>query len=337
MAIGVGQAYPHDHSRWPSGSYTVWGPAVSGQDADRYATQTLDAWARRSFGALSPAVAARFHAAIGRGWKWDAPPPRGCQGIVAMSMAQFNYLSGLASRDPAGRQAEARERHAGLPSLPAAPGGQDVVVTAPPAPGPGPGAPSGSPEAPGTAPQPPGTAPQPPGTAPEPAQTTPGTPAAGDARAQAERALDPSSVWEGPGPSDANLPSIPARLEGPELEVPRGLGTYTIVLDYPALTGDPLMQLAYYMNPVAYHWELFDVTAIVRGGMGRGMQEEARRMAQSSQAAGAPRAPAAGALRMPTTSSPRRPSGRGRDCATRSPRPRAAAPPTWSRAPTPTS
>ena len=69
------------------------------------------------------------------------------------------------------------------------------------------------------------------------------------------------------------------------MEVPKGIGTFAMVLDYEATTSDPFVQMAYYMNPVSYHWEIFNITdLLIRGlGMGKPMVEKAKRTQELSQ------------------------------------------------------
>lgn len=252
MAVGSARAYPEDKKFWDSGSYAIWGPAYDKQDAETYSEQTIQAWIRWRFGTLSAAVASRIQAeATGEHWKWSGPLPHaGCQGTTSFSIALMNRWVGLAHGDPEARAAESREAKAGMPALPSAQPVPDVVVVAPRA---------GS-SAPPT--------PQP------------------DLRTRVEKALDPTSVYE-KGASGATDPPFPARIDGPEIEVPRGIGTFTMALDYAAVTSEPLMQVAYHMNLVNYHWELYDISKMVRAGMGRAAQEEARRTGESPQAAAA--------------------------------------------------
>jgi hypothetical protein len=249
MPVGAAHARPEDHGRWPSGSYSIWGPPYNGQDAATYSYQTIQAWMRWRFGALSPAVASRIQTeATGWNWSWTGTPPAvGCQSGTAFSMDDMQRLVRLADRDPAARQAESRETRAGMPALPAPQPIPDTIVTAP--------------GVPGSAPPPP----------------------VPDVHTRVEQALDPTSVYEAGAPG-SNQPPFPARMDGPDMEVPRGTGTFNMVLDYEAVTSDPLLQMAYHMSLVNYHWELFDVSAMVRAGMGRGAQEEARRMGESPQA-----------------------------------------------------
>jgi hypothetical protein len=172
----------------------------------------------------------------------------------------MNRLVRLANRDPAARQAEGRETGAGMPTLPPPePIAEfEIVVTV--------GGRSSADQSGGTE---------------SPPRPSTARPVPLDTRAEAERALDPTSVYEAGRPG-SNFPPFPARMDGPEMEVPRGTGTYTVALDYAAVTSDPLMQIAYYLNAVSYHWELFNITEMVRAGIGRGVEEEARRMGQTT-------------------------------------------------------
>lgn len=252
MPVGAAHAYPEDHSLWSSGSYAIWGPPFDKQDANTYSEQTIQAWIRWRFGTLSSAVANRIQAeATAEKWKWSGPIPNaGCQGTTSFPIALMSRWVGLAHGDPEARGAESREAKAGMPALPPPEPIADVVVVAPRA---------GSSAA---------QTPQP------------------DLRTRVEEALDPTSVYEkgAPGATD---PPFPARMDGPEMEVPRGIGTYTMALDRAAVTSDPIMQMAYYMNTVRYHWELFNITEMVRAGMGRNAQEDARRTSENARAADA--------------------------------------------------
>jgi hypothetical protein len=255
-APGAARAEPNDHALGPSGTYYIRGPVYNGEDVGDYCDKTIQAWIPWRFGKdkLSGAVAARIRAeASSKGWHWTngKVPINGCQSWARMSMEKMNRLVLMAGRDLSTRTQEKKEGEAGLPPLPPPEPIVDfeIVVVA-----------SQDPNAPSTS------------------QTR-----KLDPRVEAEKALDPTSVYEA-GTAGANQPPFPARMEGPELEVPSGIGTFTMHLEYERVTADPYMQLAYHMNAVSYTWELFDITQIVKAGMGKEMQEEARRMGLSAQA-----------------------------------------------------
>lgn len=261
LRVGVGSSQPQDHSRGASGTYIIQGPIYNDEDAPTYSDQSIEAWITWRFRTLSPAVASRIRAeATHWNWTWDTglAPQRGCQYVTRMSVADMNRLVALANRDPAARQAEGREGRAGLPELPPPEPIADFEIVVIP------------------------------GTGGSGGQTA--TPREINPREATEQALDPTSIYEAGAPG-SNLPPFLARIEGPGMEVPRGIGTFIMVLDYAATTSDPLLQMAYYMNLVSYHWELYDVTQMVRAGIGKGVEEETRRlgqtMGQSSQAASA--------------------------------------------------
>lgn len=256
MPVGAARAYPGDRSRWTSGAYSIWGPRYAGEDTQAYSDVAVQAWIRWRFGTLSEAVSGRIRSeAVGWAWQWnDTPPARGCQAVVAMSIASMNSLVALASRDAPGRQAESRETHAGMPALPppAPIPDEEIVVTA---------SASGG------------------GSTSTTRTVNPDE--------EAERLLDPTSVYEGGATGTATHPPFPARMEGQEMEVPRGIGTYTMVLDYAAVARDPLLEIAYRLNAVSYHWELFNVTRLVRSGLGHQAEAQGRTMPQNPQAAAA--------------------------------------------------
>ncbi|PTL78083.1 DUF4157 domain-containing protein [Vitiosangium sp. GDMCC 1.1324] len=248
---GSAKAYPQDTSRYPSGRYVIWGTFHDGiRDIESSARETADNWIRWRFKSLSSAVASRIQAEfLAQQWEWRADASKaadGCQYYLDMPMAMMERLVALASRDVGGVKAEEREKQAGMPDLPTvdiSPGDEEV------APG---GGSDGGRSAQET-------------QAPEEQRKT-----------AADRALDPSSVYQ-QGREGATHPPFPARLEGPQQEVVRGIGTYRMVLDYAATTADPLMQIAYHMNYVQYHWELFDITQLVKNSLGKAGEQEAAR------------------------------------------------------------
>jgi hypothetical protein len=258
--VGAAHGDRNDHLRGPSGTYYIRGPAYSEGDAAHYSDLCIQAWIPWRFGTVSSAVTSRIRTEASQ-WVWwwsGADPVPGCQYTTAMSMVDMARLVRLAERDPAARQAEGRETGAGMPALPPPEPIADfeIVVTVR-------GGSSGGQSDAGDS--------RPPESPTRPLDT----------RAEAERALDPTSVYEAGRPG-SNAPPFPARMDGPEMEVPRGIGTYTMALNYAAVTSDPLMQIAYHMNAVSYHWELFNITEMVRAGMGRGVEQEAQRMGQTT-------------------------------------------------------
>ena len=254
IQVGAARADVDNHRMGPSGTYSIWGPRYS-PDID-YIDTAIRAWIRWRFGTLSSAVTERIRIeATGYNWTWESGLPNvGCQGVLLLSMDTLRRLTGFANRDPAARAQDVGERASGLPELPP-PGpiaDYEMTVTAPRT-GDGP--------------------------------TTSTGPQAVDTRAAAERALDPTSVYEGGVDGQANMPPFPATMDGPEYEVLNGIGTYNMALHYERVTASRLVQMALYMNPVEYRWELFNVTQMVRAGMGAGALQEARRMGTNSQAA----------------------------------------------------
>jgi hypothetical protein len=149
------------------------------------------------------------------------PPKKGCQAAIIISMAAMNRLTRLAGGDKAAREAEAKEAAASLPALPEPEpiADEEVVVTA----------------------------------SKDPSGPTTSSVRRVDIRAELEQALDPTSVYEALAPG-ANMPPFPARMEGSEMEVPHGIGTFKMILDYEWVTGDPYVQMVLYMNPVGYTW-----------------------------------------------------------------------------------
>lgn len=248
---GSAKAYPQDTSRYPSGRYVIWGTFHDGvRDIESAARETADNWIRWRFKSLSSAVASRIRAEfLAQQWEWRADASKaadGCQYYLDMPIAMMERLVALAARDAGGVKAEEREKTAGMPELPAvdsSPGDEGMV------PGGGSDGGRGAEET----------------QAPEEQR-----------KKAAERALDPSSVYQ-QGREGATHPPFPARLEGPQQEVMRGIGTYRMVLDYAATTADPLMQIAYHMNYVQYHWELFDITQVVKNSLGKAGEQEAAR------------------------------------------------------------
>lgn len=250
---GSANSFPDDTSRFPSGTYAIWGTFRPGDRSIESAAQaTADNWIRWRFKRLSSAVASRIRSEfLASGWQWEGDPAKaadGCQYRLYMSMAMMNRLVALASHDEAGGKAEQREHGAGLPALPEPEpiADEEIVVYA--------GGASKTKSA-----------------------------GAGDAkpvdpeqaRKQAiERALDPSSVYER-GTPGATDPPFPARLEGPQQEILGAIGTYRMVLDYQRVTSEPLMQIAYHMNYVQYHWERFNITQIVKNSIGQRGEKEA--------------------------------------------------------------
>jgi hypothetical protein len=267
VQVGAGVAKPQDQSVGPSGAYYIYGPVFSAAQADprAYTDVTLRAWVRWRFGTLSQPVADRIVGEAMRdgGWHWinGGPPREGCQGGTRVSIAQINQWAGLAARDPKAREAAERETKAGMPELPppsAVDQVDEVRVTGSPRPGAL-------------------TSPQ--------AGTTPGQPK--DPQTAAERALDPTSIYE-KGQAGANAPPFPARIDGPELEVTKGIGTYTMALDYAAVAGDePLLQMAYAMNVVDYHWEVYDITGVLKAGLAGGVEQGMRKQEPVAPAAAA--------------------------------------------------
>ncbi|WP_295433346.1 DUF4157 domain-containing protein [uncultured Thiodictyon sp.] len=253
---GAARADPDNRDLGPSGTYYIQGPVYKGESVELYCDLAIQAWIPWRFGVgkLSAAVASRIRTEASlRGWHWTngVVPKEGCQAQARISMDSMNRLVALAGRDQAASQAGAKESEAGLPPLPPPEAiyDEEIVVTA-----------SRDPDGPST-------------------QETKKL----DPRVEAEKALDPTSVYEAGAPG-ANRPPFPARMEGPEMEVPNGIGAYKMILEYAWATSDPLLQLAYHMNAVSYTWEIFNVTQMIRAGMGKGVQEEARRMHESPQA-----------------------------------------------------
>ena len=250
-AVGSAKAYPKDTSRYPSGLYLMWGTFHDGiRTIESAAQETADNWIRWRFKSLSPPVASRIRSEfLAQGWEWRADASEaadGCQYYLDMPMATMERLVSIANRDPGGIEAEKRERAAGLPDLPAAdiPPNNEAAVSG--------GGPGGG-------------------------RDEQGTEGQADTRKKAvDAALDPSSVYE-QGRAGATHPPFPARLEGPQQEVKRGTGTYRMVLDYAATTAEPLLQIAYHMNYVQHHWELFNITDIVKNGLGKAGEKEAGR------------------------------------------------------------
>jgi hypothetical protein len=264
---GAGKAQFDDHTKGPSGTYYIYGPPYAGEGPGDYSASGIKSWIVWRFGQLSPAVVSRIeNETVNWGWHWSTTAPaKGCQATLIMSMNDVNRLVRMAGYDIDARKAktEEKEKAAGLPDLPApAPigDGMVVVVTA--------------------------------------SRSNPSAPSTGkvlDPRAQAEEALDPTSVYN-KGRNGATDPPFPISMEGPEMEVPEGLGTYTARLHYEEVTSEPIMLLAYGMNSVTYYWEIFNITNLLMRGMSMGssMVEEAKRtqelaqnLAPNSQAASA--------------------------------------------------
>ena len=108
-----------------------------------------------------------------------------------------------------------------------------------------------------------------------PSQTKPG--------GMMEMPLDPTSQYQGgEGKTKANYPAFPASMEGPDIEVPSGIGTYSMNIDY--ATNNPYLLISYSMNAIYYSWEIFNVTDVLHAGMGSGVLDEARRMKENKQA-----------------------------------------------------
>jgi hypothetical protein len=261
---GEAHAALDDHTKGPSGTYYIWGPPYDEQPVGTYGDLTIQAWIRWRFGKVSDAVAMRIRTETSTGGlHWGVkdtpsdeqkPPDKGCQARFLMSMDFMNYLVTFADRDKAAAPTAKAETAAGLPELPPPapiPDEADTVTV------------SGDPSRTSAPPRKPI-----------------------DPRAAAEKALDPTSVYEA-GIPGANMPPFPADMEGPEMEVPGGIGTFTMRLNYEADTSDPFLLLAYHMSVVNYTWELFNVTQIVRAGMGKGILKEAQKMRESPEAAAA--------------------------------------------------
>jgi hypothetical protein len=253
---GAAKAYPENKSRGPSGTYVIWGPKYAGQSVTDYSRLSMDAWIVWRFGTVSGASKNQLEADIsGSSWIWlpeghGHPPAKGCQATTSISIARMNRLVAMVERDKAARGEARKEAKAGLPALPdPEPIVGDMTVVA--------------------------------------ANSDPSKPDVVKRiteREQAEEALDPTSVYN-KGEEGANFPPFPAHMEGPETEVPSGTGTFSMVLHYERVTGDPFRQMALYMNAVSYHWEIFDITAIVERGlkMGSSMLEEAKRTNELSR------------------------------------------------------
>ena len=116
----------------------------------------------------------------------------------------------------------------------------------------------------------------------------PTAPPLGDSTAKAE-APPPDATTKGTAPpiptSDnefkgstdktANAEAMRAEMLGPEIAPTHSISSYRMRLDYASVVGsDQLAQLAEAMNFVHYHWEYFDVTALVLGGMDQQIQQQ---------------------------------------------------------------
>jgi len=246
---GVGRAEYKDQTKGKSGTYYIYGDPYKGESTGEYTHAAIEKWMRGTLGDPSGPVKDRIRAETSRwGWQWvPHQPQKGCQAQLMMSMDDAARLIKMAGLSIKARKEEKQEKAAGLPDLSPPPAfGTDVELEAP--------------------------------------QGGGGGGDSKDARKAAEEALDPTSVYN-KGRPGATDPPFPITMDGPEMEVPNGIGTFTARLQYERVTNDPAMLLAYGMNSVTYYWEIFNITDILMRGMAMGssMVKEAQRTQQLAQ------------------------------------------------------
>ncbi|HWM92809.1 MAG TPA: DUF4157 domain-containing protein [Thermoanaerobaculia bacterium] len=71
---------------------------------------------------------------------------------------------------------------------------------------------------------------------------------------------------------------LPSEIVGPDLQVSRGIGSYTMKLDY-RIVGDSLQQLVEGFRYTNYHWERYDITDIVQKGLAKETEAAVERLA----------------------------------------------------------
>ncbi|HEX6938800.1 MAG TPA: DUF4157 domain-containing protein [Longimicrobiales bacterium] len=238
--------------------YVIWGTFRAGDTPRSYWERVIPRWIQWRFGNVGAGTRdrmlrilnpARFQVLL------RSPQPN-CQYGTALDLSVVRQLTRIAGQAAAAEEAEAREAGAGLPPPP------------PPSP----------------TPRPIGEVPPEAGAAtPESGQTTPPE---GEAERDAPRPVPRlGSEFEGGTGPRATHPALPARIEGPDFGVAHGIGTYTMRLEYWPAGLDLLSQVVEAMNWVDYHWELYDVTALVREGLSREqIQREHRHDAVSEEA-----------------------------------------------------
>ncbi|WP_315095284.1 hypothetical protein [uncultured Cellulomonas sp.] len=83
------------------------------------------------------------------------------------------------------------------------------------------------------------------------------------------------SEFTGSKKKTANAEAMRAELIGPEIAPTHSISSFRMRLDYASVVGsDHLAQLAEAMNFVHYHWEYFDVTALVVAGMDQQIRQQ---------------------------------------------------------------
>lgn len=84
--------------------------------------------------------------------------------------------------------------------------------------------------------------------------------------------------FKGSASKNANAAAMRAEMLGPEIAPVHSVSSFRMRLDYASVVGaDQLAQLAEAMNFVHYHWEYFDVTALVLSGMDQQIQHQAQK------------------------------------------------------------
>ncbi len=82
----------------------------------------------------------------------------------------------------------------------------------------------------------------------------------------------------------ANRPAIPMTIDGLEIQPIGGIGTYSARLDYSIAGHDTLSQVVEAMNWVNFHWEVYNITAIARKGLGKTYTEQNKHNPLSDEA-----------------------------------------------------
>jgi Domain of unknown function (DUF4157) len=242
---GYASANYDDHSQGRSGSYYIYCPPYRGESPSDLAGKTIDAWLVWRFNGLSPAMSTRVRDEAAKGGWKWTSDKPPTDGCQAMVAMSMDLASRLVRL--AGYDVEARkqEKREKKAGLPDTASLGDDLHIV---------------------------------------NKRPGGGSAALSREEAEAALDPTNVYN-QGAKGANYPAFPMSLEGPEMEVPKGFGTYTSRIRYEDVTSDPAMLLAYSMNAVTHYWELFDITDMLMRGMGMGntMLEEAKQTQEVAQ------------------------------------------------------
>ena len=241
---GSASAEYGDHSYGKSGSYYIYSPPYHGESPVELADKTIKAWILWRFSGLSAAMSTRVRDEAAKGG-WGWSPSAPSDGCQVMVAMSIDLASRLVRL--AGYDVEARKQDKKEKQrglTDTSPLGVDLNIVSQPR----------------------------------------GATSKGFTRAEAEEALDPTSVYN-QSANGANFPAFPMSLEGPTMEVPEGTGVYTSRLLYEQVTDDPGMLLAYSMNAVTHYWELFDITDLLMGGlsMGKTMLEEARQTQEVAQ------------------------------------------------------